>query len=206
MEFPSELVKNAVEQLSTLPGIGKRSALRLTLHLLKKNKDQVEKFGKSFIDLINNINYCKECFTISDFDICKVCSNPQRDKSLICVVEDIRTMMAIENTLQYKGVYHVLGGLISPLEGIAPDDLRIEELISKTDNTKVNEIIFALSTTMEGDTTNYYLYKRLKGREIKISSIARGIAIGDELEYTDEVTLGAAISSRLPYSDKIKTD
>ena len=206
MEFPSELVKNAVEQLSTLPGIGKRSALRLTLHLLKKNKDQVEKFGNSFIDLINNINYCKECFTISDFDICKVCSNPQRDKSLICVVEDIRTMMAIENTLQYKGVYHVLGGLISPLEGIAPDDLRIEELISKKDNTKVNEIIFALSTTMEGDTTNYYLYKRLKGREIKISSIARGIAIGDELEYTDEVTLGAAISSRLPYSDKIKTD
>jgi len=206
MEFPSELVKNAVEQLSTLPGIGKRSALRLTLHLLKKNKDQVEKFGNSFIDLINNINYCKECFTISDLDICKVCSNPQRDKSLICVVEDIRTMMAIENTLQYKGVYHVLGGLISPLEGIAPDDLRIEELISKTDNTKVNEIIFALSTTMEGDTTNYYLYKRLKGREIKISSIARGIAIGDELEYTDEVTLGAAISSRLPYSDKIKTD
>jgi len=206
MEFPSKLVKNAVEQLSTLPGIGKRSALRLTLHLLKKNKDQVEKFGNSFIDLINNINYCKECFTISDFDICKVCSNPQRDKSLICVVEDIRTMMAIENTLQYKGVYHVLGGLISPLEGIAPDDLRIEELISKTDNTKVNEIIFALSTTMEGDTTNYYLYKRLKGREIKISSIARGIAIGDELEYTDEVTLGAAISSRLPYSDKIKTD
>ncbi len=206
MEFPSELVKNAVEQLSTLPGIGKRSALRLTLHLLKKNKDQVEKFGNSFIDLINKINYCKECFTISDFDICKVCSNPQRDKSLICVVEDIRTMMAIENTLQYKGVYHVLGGLISPLEGIAPDDLRIEELISKTDNNKVNEIIFALSTTMEGDTTNYYLYKRLKGREIKISSIARGIAIGDELEYTDEVTLGAAISSRLPYSDKIKTD
>ena len=206
MEFTSELVKNAVEQLSTLPGIGKRSALRLTLHLLKKNKDQVEKFGNSFIDLINNINYCKECFTISDFDICKVCSNPQRDKTLICVVEDIRTMMAIENTLQYKGVYHVLGGLISPLEGIAPDDLRIEELITKTDNTVVNEIIFALSTTMEGDTTNYYLYKKLKEKEVKISSIARGIAIGDELEYTDEVTLGAAISSRLPYSDKIKTD
>ena len=206
MEFPSELVKNAVEQLSTLPGIGKRSALRLTLHLLKRNKDQVEKFGNSFIDLINNINYCKECFTISDFDICKVCSNPQRDKTLICVVEDIRTMMAIENTLQYKGVYHVLGGLISPLDGIAPNDLRIEELITKTDNIVVNEIIFALSTTMEGDTTNYYLYKRLKEKEIKISSIARGIAIGDELEYTDEVTLGAAISSRLPYSDKIKTD
>ena len=206
MEFPSELVKNAVEQLSTLPGIGKRSALRLALYLLKKDKQQVEKFGKSFIDLINNINYCNECHTISDFDICKVCSNPNRDKSLICVVEDIRTMMAIENTLQYKGVYHVLGGLISPLEGIAPDDLKIEELVIKTETSEIKEIIFALSTTMEGDTTNYYLYKRLKEKDIKISSIARGIAIGDELEYTDEVTLGAAISSRLPYSDKIKTE
>ena len=206
MEFPSELVKNAVEQLSTLPGIGKRSALRLALHLLKKDKHQVEKFGKSFIDLINNINYCIECHTISDFEICKVCSNPNRDKSLICVVEDIRTMMAIENTLQYKGVYHVLGGLISPLEGIAPDDLKIEELVTKTETLEIKEIIFALSTTMEGDTTNYYLFKRLKEKDIKISSIARGIAIGDELEYTDEVTLGAAISSRLPYSDKIKTE
>ena len=206
MEFPSELIKNAVEQLSTLPGIGKRSALRLTLHLLKKNQDQVEKFGNSFIDLIKKINYCKECYTISDLDTCKICSNPQRNKSLICVVEDIRTMMAIENTLQYKGVYHVLGGLISPLDGIAPDDLNIEELINKTNESKIEEIIFALSTTMEGDTTNYYLYKRLKEKNIKISSIARGIAIGDELEYTDEVTLGAAISSRLPYSDKIKTD
>ena len=206
MEFPSELVKNAVEQLSTLPGIGIRSALRLALHLLIKDKNQVEKFGKSFIDLINNINYCKECYTISDFEICKVCSNPNRDKSLICVVEDIRTMMAIENTLQYKGIYHVLGGLISPLEGIAPDDLKIEELVTKTETLEIKEIIFALSTTMEGDTTNYYLFKRLKEKDIKISSIARGIAIGDELEYTDEVTLGAAISSRLPYSDKIKTE
>tara|TARA_B100001057_G_scaffold73476_1_gene67841 strand:- start:101 stop:721 length:621 start_codon:yes stop_codon:yes gene_type:complete len=206
MEFPSELVKNAVEQLSTLPGIGKRSALRLALHLLKKDKHQVEKFGKSFIDLINNINYCKECHTISDLDICKVCSNPNRDKSLICVVEDIRTMMAIENTLQYKGVYHVLGGLISPLEGIAPDDLKIQELIYKIERSEIKEIVFALSTTMEGDTTNYYLYKKLKDQSLKISSIARGIAIGDELEYTDEVTLGAAITSRLPYTDKIQTE
>ena len=133
MEFPSQLVKNAVDQLSTLPGVGKRSALRLALHLLKKEKEKVEKFGQSFIDLINNINYCKECFTISDFDLCQVCTNPNRDKGIICVVEDIRTMMAIENTLQYKGVYHVLGGLISPLDGIAPDDLKIEELISKID-------------------------------------------------------------------------
>ena len=205
MEFPSQLVKNAVDQLSTLPGIGKRSALRLALHLLKKDKEKVEKFGQSFIDLINNINYCKECFTISDFDLCQVCTNPNRDKGIICVVEDIRTMMAIENTLQYKGVYHVLGGLISPLDGIAPDDLKIEELISKIDKGKISEVIFALSTTMEGDTTNFYLFKRLKEKSIKISSIARGIAIGDELEYTDEVTLGTAISSRLPYSDNIKT-
>jgi recombination protein RecR len=205
MEFPSQLVKNAVDQLSTLPGVGKRSALRLALHLLKKDKEKVEKFGQSFIDLINNINYCKECFTISDFDLCQVCTNPNRDKGIICVVEDIRTMMAIENTLQYKGVYHVLGGLISPLDGIAPDDLKIEELISKIDKDNISEVIFALSTTMEGDTTNYYLFKRLKEKSIKISSIARGIAIGDELEYTDEVTLGTAISSRLPYSDNIKT-
>ena len=205
MEFPSQLVKNAVDQLSTLPGIGKRSALRLALHLLKKDKEKVEKFGQSFIDLINNINYCKECFTISDYDLCQVCTNPNRDKGIICVVEDIRTMMAIENTLQYKGVYHVLGGLISPLDGIAPDDLKIEELISKIDKGNISEVIFALSTTMEGDTTNFYLFKRLKEKSIKISSIARGIAIGDELEYTDEVTLGTAISSRLPYSDDIKT-
>ncbi|MDA9634850.1 recombination mediator RecR [bacterium] len=205
MEFPSQLVKNAVDQLSILPGIGKRSALRLALHLLKKDKEKVEKFGQSFIDLINNINYCKECFTISDYDLCQVCTNPNRDKGIICVVEDIRTMMAVENTLQYKGVYHVLGGLISPLDGIAPDDLKIEELISKIDKGNICEVIFALSTTMEGDTTNFYLFKRLKEKSIKISSIARGIAIGDELEYTDEVTLGTAISSRLPYSDNIKT-
>ena len=205
MEFPSQLVKNAVDQLSTLPGVGKRSALRLALHLLKKDKEKVEKFGQSFIDLINNINYCKECFTNSDFDLCQVCTNPNRDKGIICVVEDIRTMMAIENTLQYKGVYHVLGGLISPLDGIAPDDLKIEELTSKIDKGNISEVIFALSTTMEGDTTNFYLFKRLKEKSIKISSIARGIAIGDELEYTDEVTLGTAISSRLPYSDNIKT-
>ena len=205
MEFPSQLVKNAVDQLSTLPGVGKRSALRLALHLLKKDKEKVEKFGQSFIDLINNINYCNECFTISDYDLCQVCTNPNRDKGIICVVEDIRTMMAIENTLQYKGIYHVLGGLISPLDGIAPDDLKIEELISKIDKGNISEVIFALSTTMEGDTTNFYLFKRLKEKSIKISSIARGIAIGDELEYTDEVTLGTAISSRLPYSDNIKT-
>ena len=206
MEFPSGLVKNAVDQLSTLPGVGKRSALRLALHLLKKDKDQVEKFGNSFIELINNINYCKKCFTISDSDICQVCSNINRDNAIICVVEDIRIMMAIENTMQFKGVYHVLGGLISPMDGISPNDLKIEELINKVEQGNINEVIFALSSTMEGDTTNYYLFKKLKDKNIKVSSIARGIAIGDELEYTDEVTLGTALSSRLPYSDNIKTN
>ncbi|MFT4902886.1 MAG: recombination protein RecR [Thalassomonas sp.] len=203
MNFPSKLVENAVEQLSRLPGIGKRSALRLVLHMLKQEKNSVEKFGNSFIQLINNINYCSICYTISDSDVCEICASEKRDKSIICVVEDIRVMMAIENTMQFKGVYHVLGGLISPMDGVGPNDLRIEQLISKVENGKVNEVIFALSTTMEGDTTNYYLFRRLKDSAIKISSIARGIAIGDELEYTDELTLGTALSSRMPYENSL---
>jgi len=203
MNFPSKLVENAVEQLSRLPGIGKRSALRLVLHMLKQEKNSVEKFGNSFIQLINNINYCSICYTISDSDVCEICASEKRDKSIICVVEDIRVMMAIENTMQFKGVYHVLGGLISPMDGVGPNDLCIEQLISKVENGKVNEVIFALSTTMEGDTTNYYLFRRLKDSAIKISSIARGIAIGDELEYTDELTLGTALSSRMPYENSL---
>ena len=201
MNFPSKLVENAVEQLSSLPGIGRKSALRLVLHMLKKDKLAVEQFGDSFIQLINRINYCTRCYSISDAELCEVCANPKRDKQTICVVEDIRVMMAIENTMQYKGVYHILGGLISPMDGIGPTDIRVEELIKKIDNENVQEVIFALSTTMEGDTTNYYLFRRLKDSGIKISSIARGIAIGDELEYTDEITLGTAISSRMPYSE-----
>ncbi|MBT3621157.1 MAG: recombination protein RecR [Flavobacteriales bacterium] len=203
MNFPSKLVENAVEHLSRLPGIGKRSALRLVLHMLKQEKNKVEQFGDSFIQLINNINYCTVCYSISDTELCEVCASEKRDKSLICVVEDIRVMMAIENTMQFKGVYHVLGGLISPMDGVGPNDLRIEQLISKVDNGKVKEVIFALSTTMEGDTTNYYLFRRLKDSDIKISSIARGIAIGDELEYTDELTLGTALSSRMPYENSL---
>ena len=201
MNFPSKLVENAVEQLSSLPGIGRKSALRLVLHMLKKDKLAVEQFGDSFIQLINRINYCTRCYSISDSELCEVCANPKRDKQTICVVEDIRVMMAIENTMQYKGVYHILGGLISPIDGIGPTDIRVEELIKKIENENVQEVIFALSTTMEGDTTNYYLFRRLKDSGIKISSIARGIAIGDELEYTDEITLGTAISSRMPYSE-----
>tara|TARA_B100000214_G_scaffold367538_1_gene337824 strand:+ start:440 stop:1045 length:606 start_codon:yes stop_codon:yes gene_type:complete len=201
MNFPSKIVENAVEQLSSLPGIGRKSALRLVLHMLKKDKLVVEKFGNAFIELINNIQYCKICFSITESDICEICANNKRDKTIICVVEDIRVMLAVENTMQYKGIYHILGGLISPIDGINPNDIRIEELIDRIKKQNVEEIIFALSTTMEGDTTNYYLFRRLKNYNIKISSIARGIAIGDELEYIDEITLGTAISSRTPYSE-----
>ena len=200
MNFPSKLVENAVDQLSSLPGIGRKSALRLVLHLLKKDKSTIEDFGDAFIQLINKINYCSKCYNISEYDICKICSNPKRNQGVICIVEDIRVMIAIENTMQYKGVYHVLGGLISPIDGIGPSEIKVEELINRINNN-VSEVIFALSTTMEGDTTNYYLFRRLKEYNINISSIARGIAIGDELEYTDETTLAAAISSRMPYSE-----
>jgi len=203
MNFPSKLVENAVEQLSRLPGIGKRSALRLVLHLLKQEKSSVERFGDSFIQLIRNINYCTSCFSIADSQLCEVCADKKREQTTICIVEDVRVMMAIENTMQFKGIYHVLGGLISPMDGIGPNDLRIEELIKKVEKGNINEVIFALSTTMEGDTTNYYLFRRLKESGVKISSIARGIAIGDELEYTDELTLGTALSSRMPYENSL---
>ena len=203
MNFSSKLVENAVNQLSSLPGIGKKSALRLVLHMIKQEKQNINQFGNSFIDLINNINYCSECFSISDNQKCEICSDQKRDKSTICVVEDIRVMIAVESTMQFKGVYHVLGGLISPMDGIGPSDIKVEELIQKVQKSEVKEIIFALSTTMEGDTTNFYLFRRLKDLNITISSIARGISIGDELEYADEITLGTAISSRLPYENSL---
>ena len=203
MNFSSKLVENAVNQLSSLPGIGKKSALRLVLHMIKQEKQNINQFGNSFIDLINNINYCSECFSISDNEKCEICSDQKRDKSTICVVEDIRVMMAVESTMQFKGIYHVLGGLISPMDGIGPSDIKVEELIQKVQNSEAKEIIFALSTTMEGDTTNFYLFRRLKDLNITISSIARGISIGDELEYADEITLGTAISSRLPYENSL---
>ena len=203
MNFSSKLVENAVNQLSSLPGIGKKSALRLVLHMIKQEKQNINQFGNSFINLINNINYCSECFSISDNQKCEICSDQKRDKSTICVVEDIRVMMAVESTMQFKGIYHVLGGLISPMDGIGPSDIKVEELIQKVQNSEVKEIIFALSTTMEGDTTNFYLFRRLKNLNITISSIARGISIGDELEYADEITLGTAISSRLPYENSL---
>lgn len=201
MNLPSKLVEAAVEQFATLPGIGKRTALRLVLHLLKQSKEDVKAFGNTFIEMRNNIKYCKSCHNISDKEVCEICSDHKRDHSIICVVEDVRDVMAIENTMQYRGIYHVLGGIISPMNGIGPNELNIESLIAKAASGEVNEMIFALSATMEGDTTNFYIFKRIKDYNIKISVIARGVAIGDDLEYTDEVTLGRSILNRVPYEN-----
>ena len=204
MELPSKFLDNAVCEISQLPGIGKRTALRLALHLLKQPKDQTLRLSNALQLLRNNIRFCTNCHNISDDVLCKICSNPKRDKSLVCVAEDIRDVMAIESTDQFRGLYHVLGGKISPMEGIGPQDLSIASLVSKIKEKKINELIFALSSTMEGDTTNFYIYKQLEGLEIKISTIARGIAVGDELEYADEVTLGRSILNRIPFENSLK--
>jgi recombination protein RecR len=204
MEFPSKLVENAVNEMSQLPGIGKRTALRLVLHLLKQPIEQTELLSSALTTMRNDIQYCKECNTISDDEICGICSSVSRDKSLICVVEDVRDVMAIENTGMYKGVYHVLGGKISPIEGIGPSQLKITSLVEKVKEGKINEIIFALSSTMEGDTTNFYIFRQIKEYGVKTSTIARGIAVGDELEYADEVTLGRSLLNRIPFEGAIK--
>ena len=203
MNFPSKLIEEAVEQFAKLPGLGKKTAMRLTLYLLQMDKEEVNRFGQAFIDLRNHINYCSDCHNISDLEVCEICINPVRDESLLCVVEDIIDVMAIENTHQFKGKYHVLGGIISPMDGIGPSDLNIESLVQKVQNGAVKEVIMALSTTMEGDTTNFYIFKRLKDTNIKLSVIARGISIGDELEYADEVTLGRSILDRTPYENSL---
>ena len=203
MNFPSKLVEKASENLSFLPGIGKKTALRLVLYLLRNEKKYSIGIGQSIIDLINNIKFCKKCNCISDEEICEICKDPKRNSHVICVVEDVRTIMAIEGTMQFNGHYHVLGGLISPMDGIGPEKLKIRELLDKIEKNQVTEIIFALSSTMEGDTTNYYLFKKLNEFNIKISSIARGISVGNELEYIDELTLGAAITSRVPYENSV---
>jgi recombination protein RecR len=203
MNFTSKLISEAVEQFSKLPGVGKKSALRLALHLLKLDKQDVESFGKAFIDLRNNISYCSQCNNISDLEVCEICSNPNREDSVLCVVEDIRDVMAIENTHQFKGKYHVLGGIISPMDGVGPSELNIESLVDKIAKGEVKEVIMALSTTMEGDTTNFYIFKRLKDFDVNMSVIARGISIGDELEYADEVTLGRSIVNRTPYENSL---
>jgi len=203
--YPSKLLSNAVEQFSTLPGIGRRTALRLVLHLLKKEKEEVNLFGQSFIDLRNNISYCQNCHNISDTPMCDICSNMNRDGSIVCVVEDVRDVMAIENTQLFKGKYHVLGGIISPMDGIGPNDLNIDSLVKNVGKGEVREVIMALSATMEGDTTNFYVYKKLKHFDVNLSTIARGVAIGDELEYADEITLGRSIQNRIPFEQTFST-
>jgi len=200
-EFPSRLLENAVNEFASLPGVGRKTAFRLVMNLLKRDADAVRKFGESIIRLRGEIHYCTICNNISDTEICNICSDERRDKSVICVVENIQDVMAIENTRQFKGIYHVLGGIISPIDGIGPADLKIGTLEEKVKGGTIKEIIFALCTTMEGDTTNYYLFKRLNKFNIILSTLARGVAIGDELEYTDEITLGRAINNRNLYQE-----
>lgn len=206
MEFSSKFLENAVYEVSQLPGIGKRTALRLVLHLLKQPERQTEDLANALTTLRMHINYCSKCHNISDTEMCEICANPKRDESIICVVEDIRDVMAIENTSQYQGLYHVLGGKISPMEGVGPQDLTIPSLVAKVKEGKVKELIFALSSTMEGDTTNFYIYKQLEGLEVITSTIARGISVGDELEYADEITLGRSILNRVPFENSIKAN
>ncbi|MDP1727475.1 MAG: recombination mediator RecR [Bacteroidota bacterium] len=199
MNYPSALIEDAVNELSKFPGIGKKSALRMVLYLLKQDESVAGKMGESIIKLRKEIKFCKRCHNVSDLELCNICGNPKRDQQLICVVEDLRDVMAIENTNQYKGTYHILGGLINPINGIGPDQLQINSLIKRAKEMEAKEIIMALSATMEGDTTVFYLSKKLTPLAINISTISRGIAIGGELEYADEITLGRSIIGRIPY-------
>ena len=201
--YPSKLLETAVNEFAKLPGIGRKTALRLVLYLLRQNREEVVTFGNAMIELRSRIKFCRQCHNVSDTDICSICSDAARDHSTVCVVENIRDVMAVENTHQYKGIYHVLGGIISPMDGIGPNDLTINSLEKKAGSGNVREIILALSTTMEGDTTNYYLYKRLKAHPVAITILARGVAIGDELEYTDDVTLARSIVNRTPYETTV---
>ncbi|HNV80444.1 MAG: recombination mediator RecR [Tenuifilaceae bacterium] len=194
--YPSKLLENAVDEFAKLPGIGRKTALRLVLHLLKQPTNEVESFSDALKELKQNVKYCKECMNISDTEICSICANPRRDSSLLCIVENIKDVMSLESTNQYNGLYFVLGGLINPMNGIGPADLNIEGLINKIAQGSVKEVIMALSATMEGDTTIFYLYKKIKNFDIEITAIARGVAIGDDLEYTDEITLGRALLNR----------
>ena len=203
MNFSSKLIEEAVNEFSKLPGVGKRTALRFVLHLMKLDKSEVSKFGSSFIKLREEMRYCDSCHNVSDKPLCEVCANPHRQADLVCVVEDIRDVMAIENTQQYRGIYHVLNGIISPMDGIGPGDLNIETLVQKASKGQIKEVVMALSTTMEGDTTNFYIYKRLKEYNLTITTIARGISIGDELEFADEVTLGRSIVNRTLYENSL---
>lgn len=200
--YPSTLLEQAVNELSTLPGIGRKTALRLALYMLRRDPDYTERFASSLLALRRDVKYCQVCHNLSDVDVCPICANPARDHSVVCVVENVKEVMAIENTGQFKGVYHVLGGIISPMEGIGPNDLQIESLVARVAEGEVGEVILALSTTMEGDTTNFFLYRKLKPLGVKVSVIARGVAIGDEIEYADEVTLGRSILDRTAFAPR----
>lgn len=205
MNFSSKLLENAVNEVSQLPGIGKRTALRLVLHLLKQPKERTTYLTTALENLRSEVKLCKNCHNISDIELCEICANKNRDEQFLCVVEDIRDVMAIESTAQYRGLYHVLGGKISPIEGVGPQNLTIDSLINKVKQGSVKEIIFALSSTMEGDTTNFYIYKQIENLDLKISTIARGISVGDELEYADEITLGRSILNRIPFENSLKS-
>ena len=206
MEFSSKLIEKAVNEMSQLPGIGKRTALRLVLHMLKQPKEQVTFLSQALLSMREEIKYCNSCHNISDSETCEICANKNRNHHIICVVEDIRDVMAIENTGQFRGIYHVLGGKISPIDGVGPSQLNISSLVEKVKLGQVSEIIFALSSTMEGDTTNFYIYKQIAESSIIVSTIARGISVGDELEYADEVTLGRSILQRVPFEKSLKTN
>lgn len=204
MEFSSKLLEKAVDEMSQLPGIGKRTALRLVLYLLKQPSEQTLYLTQALKTMRDEIKFCKSCHNISDSEQCEICNNAARNHKIICIVEDVRDVMAIENTNQFKGIYHVLGGKISPIDGVGPSQLNIASLISKAKQGQIEELIFALSSTMEGDTTNFYIFKQLADLNIKTSTIARGIAVGDELEYADEVTLGRSILNRVPFENSLK--
>jgi len=204
MEFSSKLLENAVNEMSQLPGIGKRTALRLVLHLLRHPEHQTAQLSHALQKMRSDVKFCKSCYNISDVELCEICENPHRNTSIICVVEDVRDVMAIESTSSFKGLYHVLGGKISPMDGIGPHDLNIIGLVEKVKSGKVNELIFALSSTMEGDTTNFYIFKQIQDYNVLTSTIARGISVGDELEYADEITLGRSIINRIPFESSLK--
>lgn len=206
MDFSSKLLENAVYEVSQLPGIGKRTALRLVLHLLKQPEQRTNNLSMALVDLRSKILFCNNCHNIADSNLCEICGNPKRDDEIVCVVEDIRDVMAIENTGQFRGKYHVLGGKISPMEGIGPQNLKIASLVDKVKKGVIKELIFALSSTMEGDTTNFYIFRQIEGLNVRTSTIARGIAVGDELEYADEVTLGRSILNRVPFEGSLRQD
>ena len=203
-KYPSILLENAVNEFSKLPGVGRKTALRLVLHMLRQDEGSVENFASAITMLRKEVKYCKSCYNISDDEICPICSNPSRDKSVVCVVENVKEVMAVENTSQFRGLYHVLGGVISPIDGIGPGELQIASLVDRVAQGGVSEVILALSTTMEGDTTNFFIYKKLAPYNVKVSIIARGISIGDEIEYADEVTLGRSILNRTLFDDSFK--